>query len=58
MNQGKGGAVRTVYLSIITSWSKYSCFRELLASSGNAILMVDADGASEISEFEKLVKKV
>lgn len=30
----------------------------MIAASGDAILMVDADGASEITEFEKLTKKV
>ena len=29
-----------------------------MASFGDAILMVDADGASDINEFEKLAKKV
>jgi len=41
-NQGKGGAVRT---GVMTSF-------------GDAILMVDADGASDINEFEKLAKKL
>lgn len=42
VNQGKGGAVRT----------------GVMAALGNGILFIDADGASEISDFEKLVKKL
>lgn len=42
VNQGKGGAVRT----------------GVMASFGDGILMVDADGASDIRDFEKLSKKL
>jgi hypothetical protein len=50
-NKGKGGAVRTVFSMLLY-------YQGVLLSRGEYVLFLDADGATKISDFQKVFDQV